>query len=235
MVVDNIRKHHAKCCTLSASGTRSRNGRSGQRASSHECVIDLSVVRDIICCSSCSQLPCFIGCAYDGPSASLYVLLDPTPNGLSLNRVIWDPAEKLQPNWVQRMRWLMDISEGIEYLHQRGIVHGNLRSTNIICFSETPGGSKHGNMMRRDSSAEKEADRFALTRAKLGDPHHFSRIISATGRDIKAWHKVSRDEHAFLWFAPEIIRSIILITICIKLKGKILYMYIYNERSRARF
>eukprot|EP00939_MAST-03C_sp_MAST-3C-sp1_P003392 g3392.t1 len=230
VVVETIRNRHKNQCTLSGDGSRSPPRNS---SSTHECVIDLAAVRDMIRCSSCVQLPYFIGCAYDASSASLYILLDPVPDGRPMSHIIWDPPVEQEPNWVQRMRWLMDISEGLEYLHQRGIVHGNLRSTNIVCYTSSRGGSRGGMDRRRDSSVDKkEANKFALTRAKLGDPHHFGKMLSVAEREKKAWHKIARDDHAFLWFAPELIRSVS--TYRIYTKRRIRSVLFHRERSRSR-
>lgn len=70
----------------------------------------------------------------------LMLVYDFMPNG-SLNKWVFDKPEKLL-RWVQRRRILVDVAEGLNYLHHgwdQVVIHRDVKSSNILLDSDMRG------------------------------------------------------------------------------------------------
>ena len=45
--------------------------------------------------------------------------------------------------WSQKWQWAIDIAEGMQFIHQQGFAHRDLKSKNVALFSFTPSTASH--------------------------------------------------------------------------------------------
>lgn len=61
----------------------------------------------------------------------------PSPTSGSLHRLLRDESRKHLLTWPNKLQWAKDIAEGLKYLHDNRILHGDIKSHNmyVACVS----------------------------------------------------------------------------------------------------
>ncbi len=54
-----------------------------------------------------------------------------TPTTGSLHRLLRDVSQQQLLTWPNKLQWAKDIAEGIKYLHENRILHGDIKSHNM--------------------------------------------------------------------------------------------------------
>jgi len=94
---------------------------------------DVEVIKCLMMLSQNKGFQLFIGVGVLNFS-SFFCVYNAETGQKKLNHSIWNPT--IGVKWKQRLTWCKDIVSAVHFLHQRNIVHGNLRSSNILTTSE---------------------------------------------------------------------------------------------------
>jgi len=93
-------------------------------------------------------------------------------------------------NELQIMQIACDISEGLKYLHNIGMIHGNLCPSNILLVAPTETDLQNQSPSSRDSSVANNLSRDDLVRCRAA----FKAVVgaNATHIDMKDFHLAAR-------------------------------------------
>jgi len=136
---------------------------------------DKDLVELVLRVSRHKSLAMLLGCGLFDKTSFFWAVLAPLGSDKYLNDHCWYHDEKALPSWLQRARWAADIASGLAQLHEFGLAHWQLRSTNILCSSILPN-------MRKDKGAD-HLPKFS--RARITDAlSYLSLVGSQTAVDI---------------------------------------------------
>lgn len=81
-------------------------------------------------------------------------------------------------SWAQRLKIAVDAAKGLEYIHERGQVHGDINSRNVLIFD--------------DCSVAKIAE-FGVLNRKPFDGYDVAKIVDS----YQARHRMANDDPLF--------------------------------------
>ena len=126
------------------------------------------------------RLVMFMGFGFDSTN-TLFILTEYMEEG-NLTKILHtdEGKKKYSQKWALKIRWLLDVAQGLHYLHSKGGLHRDLKSSNIL--------------LSKDKSNE--------LRAKIAD-FGLSALVTRGKKRVRA--KKIRGNHA--WQADEWIKS----------------------------
>jgi len=83
------------------------------------------------------RLLMFMGFGFDSDIESFFILTEYMEEGTLSNMLHENSIKKV--SWSCKIRWLLDVSEGLSYLHSKGGLHRDLKSSNILISKEKDG------------------------------------------------------------------------------------------------
>jgi serine/threonine protein kinase len=78
----------------------------------------------------------FMGFGYD-TDKSVFILTEYMEEG-TLSQALYERSGD-RIGWASKIRWLADIADGLSYLHSKGGLHRDLKSSNILLSKESDG------------------------------------------------------------------------------------------------
>ena len=110
-----------------------------------------------------------------------------------LNNRLWG-TPKASVRWAERLQWAIDASEGMQFIHNRGYTHRDLKSPNIL--------------YERASGRAKIAD-FGMSREL--EPGITTTTSATRGSSDSGNHEMTGEAGTPQWMAPELATNLVAI------------------------